>query len=33
MLLHQASRQFELYTGKPAPLEAMDEALRQQLSA
>ena len=28
MLLHQAARQFELYTGRPAPLEAMDEALR-----
>jgi shikimate dehydrogenase len=32
MLLHQASRQFELYTGRPAPLEAMDHALREQLS-
>lgn len=29
MLLHQAGRQFELYTGEPAPLEAMDAALRQ----
>jgi shikimate dehydrogenase len=28
MLLHQASAQFELYTGRPAPREAMDEALR-----
>lgn len=27
MLLHQAARQFELYTSRPAPLEAMDEAL------
>jgi len=29
MLLHQAARQFELYTGLPAPLDAMDGALRQ----
>jgi shikimate dehydrogenase len=28
MLLHQAASQFELYTGIPAPLEAMDAALR-----
>jgi len=28
MLLHQAASQFELYTGAPAPLEAMDAALR-----
>ena len=28
MLLHQACRQFELYTGRTAPLEAMDRALR-----
>lgn len=27
MLLHQACRQFELYTGQPAPLEAMNAAL------
>ncbi len=27
MLLHQAARQFELYTGRTAPLEAMDAAL------
>ncbi|HHH30170.1 MAG TPA: shikimate dehydrogenase [Polyangiaceae bacterium] len=27
MLLHQAARQFELYTGREAPLEAMDRAL------
>ncbi len=32
MLLHQASRQFSLYTGREAPLEAMDAALRSQLS-
>jgi shikimate dehydrogenase len=28
MLLHQAAAQFELYTGRPAPLEAMEGALR-----
>ncbi len=28
MLLHQAARQFELYTAQQAPLEAMDQALR-----
>src|SRR5262249_42384354 len=28
MLLPQAARQFELYTGAPAPLEIMDGALR-----
>jgi shikimate dehydrogenase len=32
MLLHQACRQFELYTGRPAPAEAMDAALRQQIA-
>jgi shikimate dehydrogenase len=31
MLLHQAAEQFRLYTGRDAPLEAMDEALRAQL--
>jgi len=31
MLLHQACRQFELYTGRAAPREAMDGALRSQL--
>jgi shikimate dehydrogenase len=31
MLLHQACRQFELYTGRPAPRAAMDEALRAQI--
>lgn len=31
MLLHQACRQFELYTGQPAPRDAMDQALRGQL--
>ncbi len=33
MLLHQAAHQFELYTGTAAPLEAMAEALRLELSA
>jgi shikimate dehydrogenase len=33
MLLHQAARQFELYTGRDAPLEAMDAALRRQIAA
>jgi shikimate dehydrogenase len=28
MLVHQAARQFELYTGRTAPLEAMEAALR-----
>ncbi len=32
MLLHQAARQFELYTGVAAPLEAMDAALREQMA-
>jgi shikimate dehydrogenase len=27
MLLHQAAAQFELYTGRPAPLDVMDAAL------
>jgi shikimate dehydrogenase len=31
MLLHQARRQFELYTGRTAPLEAMDRALRESI--
>jgi shikimate dehydrogenase len=31
MLLHQAARQFELYTGRDAPLAAMDAALRETL--
>lgn len=31
MLLHQAAGQFELYTGKPAPLAALDAALRANL--
>lgn len=31
MLLHQAAEQFRLYTGQPAPLAAMDEALQAQL--
>lgn len=32
MLLHQAARQFELYTGHPAPLEAMDRGLQAALA-
>ena len=32
MLLHQAARQFELYTGERAPLDAMDAALREQIT-
>jgi shikimate dehydrogenase len=32
MLLHQAARQFELYTGKPAPLEAMNAAFEAQVT-
>jgi shikimate dehydrogenase len=31
MLLHQAARQFELYTGRSAPLEAMEAALLEQI--
>jgi shikimate dehydrogenase len=33
MLLHQACRQFELYTGRPAPLEAMNAALEAAIGA
>jgi shikimate dehydrogenase len=33
MLLHQAARQFELYTGKDAPLAAMETALLAQIGA
>jgi shikimate dehydrogenase len=32
MLLHQACRQFELYTGRPAPLPAMEKALEEGLA-
>jgi shikimate 5-dehydrogenase len=32
MLLFQAAVQFELYTGKPAPLEAMDAELRAAIA-
>jgi shikimate dehydrogenase len=31
MLLHQAAGQFELYTGHPAPLDAMERALLEQI--
>jgi shikimate dehydrogenase len=33
MLLHQALRQFELYTGRPAPMQVMDAALNAQIGA
>ena len=33
MLLHQAARQFELYTALEAPLDAMNAALDRQLGA
>lgn len=33
MLLHQATRQFELYTGHPAPLDVMDRELRGMIGA
>lgn len=33
MLLHQAAAQFQLYTGREAPLDAMDRALGLQLGA
>lgn len=33
MLLHQAARQFELYTGIAAPLAAMEAALRVQIGS
>jgi 3-dehydroquinate dehydratase/shikimate dehydrogenase len=37
MLLHQAARQFEIWTGKPAPLDEMQRillaALEQQTAA
>jgi shikimate dehydrogenase len=33
MLLHQAAEQFHLYTGRPAPLEAMDAALRAAIAS
>jgi shikimate dehydrogenase len=32
MLLHQAAAQFELYTGRPAPLAAMDSALQRAIA-
>jgi shikimate dehydrogenase len=33
MLLHQAGEQVRLMTGRPAPLDAMDDALRAALAA
>ncbi|MCS6898996.1 MAG: shikimate dehydrogenase [Myxococcales bacterium] len=32
MLLHQAAAQFELYTGRPAPLAAMESALQKAIA-
>jgi shikimate 5-dehydrogenase len=32
MLLHQAAEQFALYTRQPAPLDAMDAALRAAIA-
>lgn len=32
MLLHQAAAQFQLYTGRDAPLDAMERALAEQLA-
>jgi shikimate dehydrogenase len=31
MLLHQACRQFELYAGQPAPIDAMNAALERAI--
>jgi len=31
MLVHQAARQFELYTGQPAPFEVMERALLERI--
>jgi 3-dehydroquinate dehydratase / shikimate dehydrogenase len=33
MFLHQAARQFEIWTGKPAPLDAVRQVLLRQLGA
>jgi 3-dehydroquinate dehydratase/shikimate dehydrogenase len=33
MFLHQAARQFEIWTGKPAPLDAIRQVLLRQLGA
>ena len=33
MFLHQAARQFEIWTGKPAPIEGMRQVLLRQLGA
>jgi shikimate 5-dehydrogenase len=32
MFIRQAAAQFELFTGQPAPIEPMREALRRELS-
>jgi shikimate dehydrogenase len=31
MLLHQAAAQFQIYTGRAPPLDAMDRALRETM--
>ena len=33
MFVHQAARQFEIWTGKPAPMDAMRQVLLRQLGA
>ncbi len=33
MFIHQAARQFEIWTGKPAPIDAMRQVLLRQLGA
>ncbi len=33
MLLHQAAAQFELYTGRAAPIDAMGAALDAELAS
>ena len=33
MFVHQAARQFEIWTGKPAPIDAMRQVLLRQLGA
>jgi 3-dehydroquinate dehydratase/shikimate dehydrogenase len=33
MFVRQAARQFELFTGRTAPLEVMREAIRREISA
>ncbi len=33
MILHQATRQFELYTGVAAPIEVFEQAIREAAGA